>query len=357
MGTSAEARAIKKASKKARSQLKKLDAKTRKELVALYIDSATQLEHAILSAASSDGLLALESLNATLDAVHRELNRLSFKRGDLLEQGLSDAVSSGSAPFILSISALAVATINRDAVRYVQSFLASDGLQLSDRIWNIDNGAREAVSQAIQRAIIQGQSAFEAAQAFVQRGERVPLDVASKIDVARASKVAQTVKASLLRGSGNPMDNALRLFRTELNRAHGEAYQAAAFAHPDVIGTRFLLSPNHRVKDICDMHASVNRHGLGKGVYPDGQNPWPAHPNTLSFVEVVFADEVSESDKKSKEGRIQWLKKQPAHVHQSILGKNKAKAFQAGHLEKESDIQRPWKNIKARLKRKGFSTG
>jgi len=184
----------------------------------------------------------------------------------------------------------------------------------------------------------------------------VPASLVKKMNVSQAEKVAQQAKTVLLTGEGSPLANAKRVFRTELNRAHGEAYQAAAFAHPDVVGTRFLLSPNHKKQDICDMHANVNRYGLGRGVYPDGQNPWPAHPNTLSFVEVVFADEVSDSDKEGKESRLLWLKKQGSQVHQAVLGKNKAIAFRAGHIVKEGDIGRSWKNIKARLKRKGIDT-
>jgi hypothetical protein len=117
-------------------------------------------------------------------------------------------------------------------------------------------------------------------------------DVADKLTAAGAQGIGKNIADSILESEGNPYDAALRVFRTELNRAHGEAYQAAAFAHLDVIGTRFLLSPNHPRHDICDMHAHANVHGLGPGVYPKSKNPWPAHPNTLSYVEVVFDDSV-----------------------------------------------------------------
>jgi hypothetical protein len=74
----------------------------------------------------------------------------------------------------------------------------------------------------------------------------------------------------------------------EINRAHGTAYLKGAEAHPDCVGTRFLLSPSHPEHDECDLHASANLYGLGPGVYPPGKTPWPAHPNTLSYVVAVF---------------------------------------------------------------------
>ncbi|MEQ1658508.1 MAG: hypothetical protein ABL896_06990, partial [Hylemonella sp.] len=96
--------------------------------------------------------------------------------------------------------------------------------------------------------------------------------------------------------------------RTEINRAHGEAYMAGGESTPDFAGWRYLLSPRHPAPDICDLLATQNLHGLGNGVYPTReQTPWPAHPNTLSFVEMVFLEEVTQADRTGKETELQAL--------------------------------------------------
>jgi hypothetical protein len=189
-------------------------------------------------------------------------------------------------------------------------------------------------------------------------GRTVPKDVVDKVGAAEALRVSREIKNGLMTGEGSPYANALRVFRTEINRAHGEAYQATAFAHPDVIGTRFLLSPNHPMHDVCDMHAHANLYGLGPGVYPQGKNPWPAHPNTLSYTEVVFHDEITDADRAGQQDRISWLKDQPPQVREGVLGgRNKRIAFDAGHIG-EGEIATPWRIIKERLeKRRGGCRG
>src|SRR5690606_12522781 len=148
---------------------------------------------------------------------------------------------------------------------------------------------------------------------------------------------------------------ARRVFRTELNRAHGTAYMEAGFRVSGVIGTRFLLSPAHPRRDICDMHAKVNRYGLGPGVYPKDRNPWPAHPNTLSYVVVVFDDEVSAADRAGKVDRISWLKQQSAETKAAVLGSGgKVSALDRGIL-KEDEIGTPWNVLKKRYEKRGIN--
>ena len=53
-----------------------------------------------------------------------------------------------------------------------------------------------------------------------------------------------------------------------------------------------MLSPRHPRVDICDEHAAADLYGLGQGVYPVDECPWPAHPNTFSYTEAVYRDEI-----------------------------------------------------------------
>lgn len=103
----------------------------------------------------------------------------------------------------------------------------------------------------------------------------------------------------------------------------------------------------------CDLLAHQNLYGLGKGVYPDAKRcPWPAHPNTLSFVEMVFADEVTAADKAGKETPMQAMARLPADVRDGVLGKTKATYFDKGLLG-QGAIRSTLKAVETRLERTG----
>ena len=135
-----------------------------------------------------------------------------------------------------------------------------------------------------------GRDASRAVQEFLALGQEVPLALQKQLGLDQVEAAGRTIADSLLTGPGNAYANARRVFRTEMNRAHGEAYQAGAARHPAVIGMRFVLSPNHPKADICDVYARADDYGLGPGVYPIGKAPWPAHPNTMSYLEAVFRE-------------------------------------------------------------------
>ncbi len=345
---------IKRASKTARKDMDKLDAQALEKLAQLYRRTSADIAEEIRRHAGADGNLRLAVLRNLLDQVNGQLKLFEQARNDLFGSELLAAAKLGAAPFADAGVNLDINRVAQEAVQFVQSFIAEDGLQLSDRIWRNDRHARDAVSRAIESAVIQGHSASRAAQDFIDRGQTVPPDVAAKIGLSSADGVALATGEVLMKGEGSPYDNALRLFRTELNRAHGEAYRASAFQSPDVVGMRFLLSPNHPKTDICDLHASANLHGLGPGVYPPGESPWPAHPNTLSHEEAVFADEVTPEDKAGKESRTDWLSRQPPGAQIDILGGiKKAQAFRQGAL-RENQFGTPWKVLKKRFEQRGI---
>ena len=101
----------------------------------------------------------------------------------------------------------------------------------------------------------------------------------------------------------------------------------------------------------CDLLAAQNLYGLGAGVYPDAKTcPWPAHPNTLSFVEMVFADEVSAADQAGKETVTDAMGRMSPEVREGILGVEKAELFEAGKV-KPWMIRSPLYAVKERLAR------
>lgn len=348
--------AIKRATKLAQQDMNRLDAQSARELTAVYESARQDIEQQIQSFARGESTLRLEVLQDLKSQIDNRIGQLASEQDRLLDNGLAEAAKLGTTPLAVDAAAIAVAlpSISNDAVQFVHNLVAEDGLQLSDRLWRIERGAREAVGRAIESAIIQGHSASRAAQDFLSRGDPVPADIQAKIDSANPNRVARTAGRVLMVDENNAHENALRVFRTEMNRAYNAAYEQAAGEHPDVIGTRFVLSPNHPRRDICDMHASVNRYGLGPGVYPIGKNPYPAHPNTLSYTEVVFKDEVSDEDREKKEDRIEWLQQQPGDLQTEVLGSTKKRSALKKGILKENEINTPWKVLKVRYERKGI---
>jgi len=182
----------------------------------------------------------------------------------------------------------------------------------------------EDLTQQIEQAMANGWSATRAAREYVQRG-----------------------------GNGS-LSQAETVFRTEINRANGEAYMADGERTPGFGGWRYLLSPVHPRPDICDLLSTQNLYGLGPGVYPDRtRTPWPAHPNTLSFVEIVFADEITEADRVGKETSLQALARLTPEQRVGVLGKTEAGYFDRGLLRAWMIRSKP-SVVTIRLKRQGL---
>lgn len=354
---------IRRASAAGQRELHALDAAARARLLRLYRQTAADLAQEISAAANGNPTLRLEVLQALLAQVRTRLTALETARNSLLDDSLLQAAQVGAsvgaagaavAPAVAVARAAPAALVQvpHEAVQFVQRFVAQDGLQLSDRLWRVDRGARDAIAGAIESAVIQGHSASRAVQDMLSRGAAVPADLAAKAGTATPDALTRTAR-ELLVDPENAYGKLERIFRTEINRAHAHAYRASVAGVDGVIGVRFVLSPNHPRADICDLHASANLYGLGPGVYPLGKSPWPAHPNTLSHEEVVFDDEVSDADQAGRESPIDWLRAQDAGVQAAVLNSRaKAAALREGLL-KPNEINTPWGVLKERYRRRG----
>jgi len=347
--------AISRASSSARSNMNRLDRSALNDLEQIYRAAAADIRNTIESFAGIDGNLRLNNLQDIQNQVNNILGQITDNRDALLNNNLEQAAVLGTQPYTGAVDGSTLVRVADDAVKFTHSFMGKDGLQLSDRLWRIDNHAREVVGGAIQSSIIQGHSASQATNNLLNNGAPVPAALRNKIDNANAGTVGRIASRSLLTGTGSPRHNAMRVFRTELNRAHGEAYMMSGEGTEDFGGWRYLLSPRHPEPDICNMHARVNKHGLGAGVYPSRKRtPWPAHPNTLSYVEIVFKDEITANDKAEKINRIDWLKQQPLNIQRGVLGApQKVAALNRGLLV-ENEISTPWRILKKRYEKKGI---
>lgn len=237
-------------------------------------------------------------LHALLFSVSAVLNRLGALRDARLENDLNTLSVMAGMPFSDALPFSRRERARDAAVSFVKNFVHSDGLQLSDRLWRLNRHAADAVSEHLKAAVGNGDDAFHAVMGSMGSGADVPPHIAKAYDASRAGALRQSLR-EVMTGSPDPATGggvvyqAERLFRTELIRAHGEAYMNMAFETEGVRGVRFMLSPSHPCHDICDTHASADLYGLGAGVYPTREScPWPAHPNTFSYVVAVFDDEV-----------------------------------------------------------------
>lgn len=351
MPTNREAAAIRRATREAHRAVDALDARILAELTHIYREAARDIAERLRYAAAADDRITIAELSRVRDQVEGILGRLGDARDERLGEAITEAARLGVAPLeplagsALVVRSAALMQVSEEAVRFLRTFVARDGLQLSDRIWRIDAGAREAVVGAIERAVILGQSAEEAARDFLSRGQAPGQELLVKARQASPSAIANEVDRELAGAAAE----ARRLFRTEINRAHGEAYMAAAARHPGFVGFRFLLSPAHPAPDICDLLSEQNLYGLGKGVYPSREGcPWPAHPNTLSYIEVVFDDEVTDEDRAGKETPLQALERLSETRARGVLGEAKFEIFREGRLT-QGMIRAPLRAIERRI--------
>lgn len=359
-----QAAAIKRASKQARIAMYNLDKRGMAELLSIYEQAATEIKERLNHFADAGNMVPVHQLQDLLRQVELIIDGLTAKRNDLVIAAVDEAATLGVRPFttqgVLAVggseavlTSSAAMRVHERAVQFVMEFVHPDGLTLSDRLWRLDRGAKEALTRQIGMAVVQGQSATTAAQQFIMRGEAVPADVAQRLTSARLPALSKAVDLLANPKGGDGYWQAERVMRTEINRAHGEAFMAAGEDTPGFGGWRYLLSPLHPAPDICDLLSTQNLHGLGPGVYPDRESvPWPAHPNTLSFLEIVFKSEITDADRAGKETPLQALQRLAPEIRAGALGKTKAAYFDQGLL-RTGMIRAPLYAVEQRLTRQG----
>ncbi len=360
---------IKRASQQARNAMQQLDAGGVADLLAIYTRAADEVRAAIRSKVGADDAVPREQLAGLLRQIEDIVTRLGTERDAALVQAIGEAATLGVRPYTVQgamavggvagtstpvvLESGAAMKISQEAVAFVQAFRAADGLTLSDRLWRLDQGAKEVLGRAVGHAVVQGWSGTRAAMDLAMRGLPAPADVARQVAGGKAGALVRMADL-LTTGDGAELWKAERVMRTEINRAHGEAYMAGAEQTPGFAGFKFLLSPQHPAPDICDLLASQNVHGLGAGVYPDRERcPWPAHPNTLSFVVAVFDDDITDADRAGKETELQALGRLAPDIRAGVLGQTKATYFDAGLLRSKGMIRSPLRAVNARLTRQG----
>lgn len=168
---------------------------------------------------------------------------------------------------------------NQRAVEAIWS-RTQNGLYLSDNIWNKCTNYRKHMTTIIQSAVAEGQDCVKTAivlEKYVLKGKRTLAEEYPGMMARMGSRVPEDVSYE-----------ALRLARTEMTSAYGEATVSAGMISPSCNGIKFILSGSHPKVDICDDICGIDKHGLGIGVYPINEAPnYPFHPNCLCITLTV----------------------------------------------------------------------
>lgn len=174
--------------------------------------------------------------------------------------------------------------------------LYGDTLNLSQRIWRVDREAQDGISNILMNGISNSSSAWDIAQQleqFLGANQDCPRWTRTRLYHRTKTEIAAGDTTGLLRGDqcdGSGVSyNALRLARTEIQKAHALATDKILMSQPWVEKEQVRLSAAHPTTDICDTVVQDGENG--EGIYDVGTIELPLHPNCLCYKTAVLMDE------------------------------------------------------------------
>lgn len=190
-----------------------------------------------------------KNIKAQITTTTKEAWILSNKKNDALcDSILKDVSKSGNKEKVARYY-----TRNEDALTaFMQR--SDNGLNLSERIWDITEQFYKEVELALSAGIADGTSADEMSRvvrSYLNEPNRLFRRVRDEYGVLQLSKAARQYHpgAGVYRSS---YKNAMRLTRTETNISFRNADYTRWQGLDFVIGIRITLSGNHKVEDMCD---------------------------------------------------------------------------------------------------------
>ena len=263
-----------------------------KALKGAYADVTKALEN--LASGSTDTikparLAGLErELNAIMDNTMNTVNDYIQKDIYQAAQIATDGKIKAGTAMLYDISPTAAQAIPRAftvipqmAVQAVLARTYDDNKTFSDRIWDLRNHSKTVISDTVAKGVAQGKSARNIAKELEPYLTGV-LEIQKGLS-EEEQKGFEIIWKQMRRKRGDLRYNAMRLARTENNNAYREANILSAQQSKWVEGAKWNLSNSHPKPDICDVYASQDLYGLGRGVYPPNSTPRD-HPNGLCFL-------------------------------------------------------------------------
>lgn len=207
--------------------------------------------------------------------------QIASQRALAMTEAVEDGVFSPQLKLLLNVAA---------------EHLYGDTLNLSQRIWRLDMDTQNGINSILLKGIANGDSAWNIAEGleqFLGANEDCPRWTSTRLYRRTKTEIASGDTTGLLRGDecdGSGVSyNALRLARTEIQKAHALATDRIMAAQPWVEKEKIHLSAAHPGTDICD--DVVQGGEKGEGVYDVGTIELPLHPNCLCYKTAVLMNE------------------------------------------------------------------
>ena len=238
----------------------------------------------ILSSTKKDTFTYI-NYSARRDAINKVIQNMSRgiqfatqtsiqRTSDMLSDAYSDITSSFVKSHRYSFDMReAFSTVSTQAVENVISRVWPDKLNFSQRIWSINEYAKKSTTDIITSGIARGQSAIDMSKELTS--------FLTDPIITPATSWTTAIKPSIS-GKGTINYNALRLARTEINNTYRETLVLSNDANPITLGVHYNLSGSHKIADICNVWATIDKYGMGPGNYPAKNVPMD-HPNGLCY--------------------------------------------------------------------------
>ena len=195
--------------------------------------------------------------------------------------------------------------IDRQAKKNIEAAavkIYSDGLNLSNRLWKLDQKSYNQIQSTLMQGVVQKKGAIEIAKELEKHlhpDAKWTRWSTSRLNKKVPADRAKDFKGLLRKPNPIPFDgtpptsgisyNALRLARHELNAIGVNASLDSIRSAPWATGEKWNLSTNHSIFDICDTYASGGPDS--NGVYPVGDMPsMPAHVNCYCYPTAELMD-------------------------------------------------------------------
>jgi hypothetical protein len=146
---------------------------------------------------------------------------------------------------------------------------------------------------------------------------------------------------------------ANRIARTELHRNYTDQQARELMSEDRIQYVQWKLSGKHPHRDICNLHAELDKYGLGPGVYPKEDAPKPpSHPHCLCTLTPKIDLSPKRQPKERPGAERAYLRSLPAKEARDVAGSyekrrqvlEEGKTLEAIYNEGQDELYR-WKRV------------
>jgi len=133
-----------------------------------------------------------------------------------------------------------------------------DGLNLSKRIWKMAEQTAQEIQKKVMLSLQTGMSARRLRDQILKTAEQQPIEIPKWLKEQLRQADRDTIAKEVAKYVQKQQKyNAMRVARTEIQRAWRRTYVEQAKKLPFVKGIKWNLSGSHPKKDICDEYACL----------------------------------------------------------------------------------------------------